>query len=97
MAYSESYETEFVHFSTEEDNLVRKWLKRQGYTWVHNTVCGDCCGMYEDEYWVNGIGGKFPDDMKDKFIRYAKRHNIGARVEGYTIQAYEGEAHRGSY
>ena len=85
MSYSETNTIEFIYFSDREDELIKNWLKDHGYKWDHNTVCGDCCGMYADEYWVNGIGGKFPDS--DKFVEFAKANNIDCEVSNYHITA----------
>lgn len=97
MSYTDSYEETYTHFSDEEDKLIQEWLTKQGYTWSTNTVCGNCCGMYEDEYWVNGIGGKFPENKRKAFLRYALDKKIGCRIYGYTIEAYDGEAHIDKY
>ena len=86
MSYVETGE-EIVLFTEREDELIQNWLKENGFSWKHNTVCGNCCGMYEDEYWVNGIGGSFPKEKREKFVKFAQDEKIDCEVERYTIRA----------
>lgn len=87
MAYTKHSEEKYTYFTKEEDKLITKWLKEHGYSWQHNTVCGGCCGMYEDEYYVPGIGGVFRKSDKEEFIKFAEENGIGCSVDGYTIKA----------
>ena len=87
MGYSKQSEEVFTYFSADEEEKIEKWLKDHGHSWDRNTVCGSCCGMYEDQYWVNGIGGEFPD--ASEFVEFAKKEGIGCRVYGYHIVANE--------
>lgn len=87
MSYTESGEM-YTFFDDRENNLIEQWLKDHGYTWGKNTVCGNCCGMYDEEYWVNGIGGHFKKADQVEFAQFIKGNDIGAKVSGYTISAY---------
>ena len=62
MSYSETLTEEFFHFTEEEDEAIKKYFGEKGYRYSHNTVCGSCCGMYSDTYWVNGIGGEWKSE-----------------------------------
>lgn len=87
MSYENKVLQTFYHFSTEEHEKIEMWLIKHGYTWGTNTVCGSCCGMYADEYWVDGIGGKFKTEDKQAFADFARKEGIGCSVDGYTISA----------
>lgn len=84
----EEYEV-YTHFDEREDNLIQMWLYDHEYAYNTNTVCGGCCGMYADEYWVNGIGGEWREGDEEKFKEFAKENRIPCEVEGYTIRATE--------
>lgn len=86
MSYSETGE-EYTYFTDEEDLLIKAWLTEHGYEWSHNTVCGSCCGMYEDEYWVDGIGGKFTKKDQEEFRQYAAKTGIDCTVSASAITA----------
>jgi hypothetical protein len=77
MAYSNIEETLFTYYDEREEDLIESWLEEHGYTFWRPTVCGDCCGMYEEFYSVNGICGKWDSETdKQEFIEFAKKNNI---------------------
>lgn len=87
MSYEDIEETTFTYFSYEEDVFIQSFLKGKGHTWQTNTVCGSCCGMYCDEYWVNGIGGDFPEDDKKELAALMKEKGYSCSIGRYTIAA----------
>lgn len=87
MTYTETQETEFTYFSDKEDKLIKEFLRKKGHTWGHNTVCGDCCGMYSDQYWVNGIGGEFPEEDKKELAKELERIGTHCSIYSYVIDA----------
>lgn len=77
MAYTKQDETVFTYYDSREEELIEKWLKEKGYSWWRPTVCGDCCGMYENYYAVDGISGKWKSEKdKEDFKKYAFEHGI---------------------
>lgn len=90
MSYSESKSQEFFYFSNKEREGIETFLKERGYKIDKNHVCGDCCGMYAECYYVNSVGGKwnskkdsndFGDMCKEKCI------SCSYSLDGYTISA----------
>lgn len=95
MSYSEIQSEEFFYFSDKEKDLIEGFLERFGYKIDRNTVCGSCCGMYADEYWIDGIGGgwKKKEDVKE-FKKFVKDNEISCSFSdfnpdgiNYTISA----------
>lgn len=87
MSYKEYEETVFYHFTEEEHEFIKDFLTNKGHTYEQNTVCGDCCGMYASEYWVNGIFGTFPEKDRDEFIKLMEEKGYECSVEDNTISA----------
>lgn len=87
MSYSEEKTEEFHYFSEVEHKFIQSWLKKHGYEWRQNAVCGNCCGMYADEYWVNGIWGKFKKEDQETFLKAMEKKGYECSVEGNTISA----------
>lgn len=87
MSYIETTEDEFHYFSGEEHNFIQEFLKEKGHEWSTNTVCGNCCGVYADEYWVNGIGGDFPPEDKAELARLMTEKGYSCSIGRYTISA----------
>ena len=88
MSYSETCEEVFHYFTDVEEEKIYTFLKERGYSsFEHNTVCGSCCGMYSDEIWVNGIGGKFFDKDKKALADYMEEEGISGLIDGYTVDA----------
>ena len=52
------------YFTDDEEEIIDSFLRKRGYLWSRATVCGNCCGFYCDEYWVDGISGNFKDQDK---------------------------------
>ena len=86
MSYTELGE-EYVFFTNEEEKKIDGWLEKHNYIWGRATVCGNCCGFYEDQYWVGGIGGKWRAGDMNKFKQWAKQNGIDAEVSGHCITA----------
>lgn len=87
MSYTETGD-QYTYFTEEEDKKILKFLKKIGYEADHNTPCGSCCGMYEDEYWVGGIGAKLPDEIKQEIRDFLVREKIDGEFDNrYTIKA----------
>jgi len=87
MSYSEVEETEFYYFSEEAHDFIKEFLESKGHTYERNTVCGDCCGVYASEYWVNGIFGDFPISDKEEFTKLMQEKGYECSVDGNTISA----------
>lgn len=77
MAHSYTSEDVYTEYDESEAKLIEKWLEEHNYSWWQPTLCGNCCGMFDGYYRVNGIGGKW-NSVKDKkeFIKFAKENNI---------------------
>lgn len=93
MAYTETESEDYTFFTDKEEKLIDNWLKERGYSWNRVTVCGSCCGMYEDCYW--GIGKenvKFGKADKEAFKKYALENNIGAVISYDDIQAVDNDS-----
>jgi len=88
MSHMETEEQTFYLFDDKEKQLIEKWLTKHGYPLHTNTVCGSCCGMFSDYYYVNGICGTWnnANDRAD-FIKFLRRHKISASVYSYHIDA----------
>lgn len=85
MSYSESRSEEFFYFSEKEKELIENFLTGLGYEIGKNTVCGSCCGMYADEYWVGGIGGGWKvKSHANKFKKFAEDNGIGCSFSDYN-------------
>lgn len=77
MSYSDYDNTEYTYYDEREEELIEKWLTKKGYTFWRPTVCGNCCGMYENFYAINGIIGHWKHDKDiQSFIRFAKKNDI---------------------
>jgi len=87
MSYSEEINQKFYHFTEEEEDFIDSILTDLGYKWKRATVCGDCCGMYADEYWVDGIGGNFKKADKQIVFAALKKKGITCSIGRYTISA----------
>lgn len=87
MSYSTTEQEQFYYFTEEEHETIKNFLTQKGYTWNRNNVCGAHCGMYADEYWVNGIGGDFPKEDKEEFLKLMKEKGYECSVEKNTISA----------
>lgn len=87
MSYTEDRTEQFYYFSSTEEDIIEGILKDLGYTWDRNNVCGNCCGMYADNYYVDGIGGNFKEVDKKKVYKELKKNNISCSIGGYTISA----------
>ena len=81
MSYEEDITETFYHFSEEERNLITKKLEKWGYKWDTNTTCGNCCGMFADYIYVNGIGGKWLPKHQKEMIKFLKEKGIDAGVD----------------
>lgn len=88
MSYRESVSEEFFHFTKQEEEVIESFLKEKGYTIGHNSVCGGCCGMYSDLFYVNGIGGKWKN-QKDRTDLHNLLKEMGCEhsIYGYHIDA----------
>lgn len=87
MSYKECEDVEFFYFSEEEHTFIKEFLESKVHTYEQNTVCGDCCGVYASEYWVNGIFGTFPEKDRDEFIKLMEEKGYECSVEDNTISA----------
>lgn len=88
MTYSEIVEQEFHYFSKEDEKIIEDFLKKKGYKWSTNTVCGSCCGMFADQYWVNGIGGDFKEKDRKALHTLLKEKGIAHSMDNsYHISA----------
>ncbi len=87
MSFTEHEEQIFYHFSDKENKTIKDFLTLKGYKIDHNTVCGSCCGIFADEYWVNGIGGNFKKEDKEELYKIMKKENYQCSIGGYTISA----------
>jgi|SRR5437588_5473963 len=87
MSYLEEYTESFYKFSEKEEKIIDSFLESKGYGWGRATVCGDCCGIYASEYWVDGIGGNFKEDDKKALYKLLKAKEIKCSIGGYTISA----------
>lgn len=87
MSYSDYATEEFFYFSSEEKKEIESFLKERGHEWQTNTVCGNCCGMFADEYWVNGIDGNFPEKDKKELADLMKSKSFSCSIGRYTISA----------
>lgn len=87
MSYEQEESETFFHFSDKEDAFITKFLKEKGYSISQNTVCGNCCGMFADKYWVNGIGGNFKKEDKEELYKLMKKKGYECSIGGYTISA----------
>lgn len=77
MAYIEQDETVYTYYDSREEKLIERWLEEKGYTWWRPNVCGNHCGMYENFYSVDGIGGEWKsEEDKEDFKKYAFQHGI---------------------
>jgi len=81
MPHSESYEETFHTFDDWESDAIEAWLKERGYSWDHPTLCGSCCGFYDQEYWVTWK----PGDAR-KFDTFAAIAGIGAKAYARGIR-----------
>ena len=87
MTYIETGEN-YTYFEKKEEKVIENWLKKHGYSWERNTVCGSCCGMFEDVYWVNGIGGKLKKGDGKKLVKFLEENKISAEFDNtYHITA----------
>ncbi len=93
MSYSYTAEEVYTEFDDRESKLIEKWLKKHGYTWWQPTLCGNCCGMFDGYYRVNGIGGEWDNEVdKQAFIKYATRNDISfskGEIDNATISPVE--------
>lgn len=87
MSYLETVEQVFYYFSKDERKKIEKFLEDHEYEWETNNVCGECCGMYADEYWVGGVGGDIKAKDKKAFVRLCKKEKIACSINDYTISA----------
>ena len=95
MSYTEDRTEQFYHFSSTEEDIIDGILKDLGYTWDRNKVCGNCCGMYADNYYVDGVGGTFKEEDKKNLIeKYGKTPNIEVNIIDILqniVQKYQNE------
>ena len=77
MNYEEYVTETFYYFSDEEKEIIENFLIEKGYEIDTNVVCGSCCGMYANHYYLGGIGGswKTKKDMMD-FKKLMEKHKI---------------------
>lgn len=74
---TEEYSEDFFYWNTGEEKKIKDFLKELGYNPQSNHVCGQCCGMYEDMIYIDGIGRgwKNKNDIK-KFQDFITENNI---------------------
>lgn len=67
----------YTEYDEREARLIEKWLSDNGYTWWQPTLCGNCCGMFDGYYQVNGIGGEwYSKEDKESFAKFAEDNSI---------------------
>lgn len=70
---------DFVEYTPDEEKLIESFLKKRKLEYWRPTLCGDCCGMYENFY---SIEYGFTDEFKKEFKKFAEKNNIPYSQEG---------------
>ncbi len=88
MSYSEFETEEFFYFSEKERELIETFLKSLGYDLGANVVCGSCCGMYADNYYLNGFGGWTEKSHVNEFKEFVERNKITCSFSEFDNDGY---------
>ena len=89
MSYQEENTETFYYFSKEEEDIIEGFLTERGYGVHTNTVCGNCCGMFADYYYLGGIGGGWKSKKDcDDFKKLCEKNDISCSFSKFKKDGY---------
>lgn len=68
-------------FDDWENDAIESWLNKRGLEWDFPTVCGSCCGFYEQEFWI-----KLTSNEVTAFNAFARGKGIEAQAHPNGIR-----------
>lgn len=88
MSYKENLTETFYYFSDHEKEIIERFLVERGYGIITNVVCGRCCGMYANHYYLGmDDSWKTREDMSD-FKKLMARHKISCSFSDFRKDGY---------